>query len=92
MVQAIQVYRTSDNEVFESEQEAARHEASIQHKAKIEDFVNRHFPIPEPELVVNEDGTPKLNEKGEQEKKKAKQNAGRGPARKAIELWLAENA
>lgn len=91
MVQAIQVYRTSDNEVFESEQEAARHEASIQHKTKIEDFVNRHFPIPAPELVVNEDGTPKLNEKGEQEKK-AKQNAGRGPARKAVELWLAENA
>ena len=91
MVQAIQVYRTSDNEVFESEQEAARHEASIQHKTKIEDFVNRHFPIPAPELVVNEDGTPKLNEKGEQEKK-AKQSAGRGPARKAVELWLAENA
>lgn len=91
MVQAMQVFKTSDGEVFESEQDAARHEAGIQHKAKIEDFVNRHFPIPEPELVFNEDGTPKLNEKGEQEKK-AKQNAGRGPARKAIELWLAENA
>jgi hypothetical protein len=91
MVQAMQVFKTSDGEVFESEQEAARHEASIQHKAKIEDFINRHFPIPAPELVVNEDGTPKLNEKGEQEKK-PKQNAGRGPARKALELWLAENA
>lgn len=91
MVQAMQVFKTSDGEVFESEQDAARHEAGIQHKAKIEDFINRHFPIPEPELVVNEDGSPKLNEKGEQEKK-SKQNAGRGPARKAIELWLAENA
>ena len=39
MVQAVTVFRTSDDEVFESEQEAARHEASIQHKAKIEDFV-----------------------------------------------------
>lgn len=91
MVQAMQVFKTSDGEVFESEQDAARHEAGIQHKAKIEDFINRHFPIPAQELVFNEDGTPKLNEKGEQEKK-AKQNAGRGPARKAIELWLAENA
>ena len=91
MVQAMQVFKTSDGEVFESEQDAARHEAGIQNKAKIEDFINRHFPIPAPELVVNEDGTPKLNEKGEQEKK-VKQNAGRGPARKAIELWLAENA
>lgn len=91
MVQAMQVFKTSDGEVFESEQDAARHEAGIQHKAKIEDFINRHFPIPKPELVVNEDGSPKLNEKGEQEKK-SKQNAGRGPARKAIELWLAENA
>lgn len=91
MVQAIQVFRTSDGEVFESEQEAARHEASVQHKAKIEAFIDTHFPIPAPELVFNEDGTPKLNDKGEQEKK-SKQNAGRGPARKAIELWLAENA
>lgn len=91
MVQAIQVFRTSDGEVFESEQEAARHEASVQHKTKIEAFVDAHFPIPAPELVFNEDGSPKLNEKGEQEKK-SKQNAGRGPARKAIELWLAENA
>ena len=91
MVQAMQVFKTSDGEVFESEQDAARHEAGIQHKTKIEDFINRHFPIPEPELVFNGDGTPKLNEKGEQEKK-AKQNAGRGPARKALELWLAENA
>lgn len=91
MVQAIQVFRTSDGEVFESEQEAARHEASVQHKSKIEAFIDTHFPIPAPELVFNEDGTPKLNDKGEQEKK-SKQNAGRGPARKAIELWLAENA
>lgn len=91
MVQAIQVFRTSDGEVFESEQEAARHEASVQHKAKIEAFIDTHFPIPAPELVFNEDGSPKLNDKGEQEKK-SKQNAGRGPARKAIELWLAENA
>lgn len=91
MVQAIQVFRTSDGEVFESEQEAARHEASVQHKAKIEAFIDTHFPVPAPELVFNEDGSPKLNDKGEQEKK-SKQNAGRGPARKAIELWLAENA
>lgn len=91
MVQAIQVFRTSDGEVFESEQEAARHEASVQHKAKIEAFIDTHFPIPAPELVFNEDGTPKLNDKGEQEKK-SKQNAGRGPARKAIELWISENA
>lgn len=91
MVQAIQVFRTSDGEVFESEQEAARHEASAQHKVKIEAFIDTHFPIPAPELVFNEDGSPKLNDKGEQEKK-SKQNAGRGPARKAIELWLAENA
>lgn len=91
MVQAVTVFRTSDDEVFESEQDAARHEAGIQHKAKIEAFIDTHFPIPAPELVFNEDGSPKLNDKGEQEKK-SKQNAGRGPARKAIELWLAENA
>lgn len=89
MVQAMQVFKTSDGEVFESEQDAARHEAGIQYKAKIEDFINRHFPIPAPELVVNEDGSPKLNDKGEQEKK-VKQAAGRGPARKAIELWISE--
>jgi len=46
MVQAVTVFRTSDDEVFESEQEAARHEASVQHKAKIEAFIDTHFPIP----------------------------------------------
>lgn len=91
MVQAVQVFKTTDGEVFESEHEATVHEVEIQNKARIEAFVNKHFPIPEPEVVVGEDGQPVIGEDG-QPLKKAKSNQGRGPARKAIALWIAENA
>jgi len=88
---AITLYRATDGFLFETEGEQLAHEALLENKARIDAFVDRHFPIPEPELLFNEDGSPKLNEKGEQEKK-VKQAAGRGPVRKAIALWIAENA
>lgn len=87
---AVTLYRATDGSLFETEVEQRAHDASLANKVRIDAFVDRHFPIPEPELLFNEDGSPKLNEKGEQEKK-VKQAPGRGPARKAIALWLAEN-
>lgn len=91
MVQAVQVFKTSDGEVFENEHEAAAHEAATQNKVKIEAFLNKHFPIPAPETVIGEDGQPVIGEDG-QPVKKAKSSQGRGPARKAIALWIAENS
>lgn len=91
MATAKTLYEAQDGSLFETEVEAQAHDAATTNKDKIEAFINKHFPIPEPELVFNADGSPKLNEKGEQEKK-AKQAAGRGPARKALALWIAENS
>lgn len=90
MAELKQVAVAADGTVFETLEDAQAHDALGANKERIEAFVDRYFPIPAPELVFNEDGSPKLNEKGEQEKK-AKQNAGRGPARKAISLWISEN-
>ena len=87
---AVTLYRAEDGTLFETEAEQLAHDAQCKHKEAIESFVDRHFPIPAPEAVLNDDGTPKLDEKGEPVVK-AKQNAGRGPARKAIALWLSEN-
>lgn len=90
MVQAVQMYQTSDGTFFEDSQEAAIHESSLKNKAIIEAFVDKHFPIPAPVAVTNEDGSPKLDDEGKQVFEK-KQNNNRGPARKAISLWLLEN-
>jgi len=91
MAELKQVAIAADGTVFETLEDANAHDAFCANKAQIEAFVNRHFPVPEAELVFNEDGSPKLNEKGEQEKK-TKQNSNRGPARKTLSLWLAEQA
>lgn len=90
MAELKQVAIAADGSVFDTLEEAQGYDALCANKERIEAFVDRHFPIPEPKLVFNEDGSPKLNAAGEQEKK-AKQNGGRGPARKAISLWIAEN-
>lgn len=90
MALAKTVYVANDQTVFDTAEDAQAHDSFMAHKAVIEAFVDRHFPIPEPELVFNEDGTPKLNEKGEQEKK-VKQNGNRGPARRTLSLWLADH-
>lgn len=82
MVQAVQLFRTSDGTVFESETEARAHESLLVNKERIEAFINRHFPIPEAEVTFDENGN---------EVKKVKSNQSRGPARKALSLWLAEN-
>jgi len=79
MVDAVQVYRTSDGEMFQDQTEAQAHEAEVQNKVAIDTFIDKHFPIPA--AVTAPDGTVTK-----------KQNAGRGPARKAITLWLAEQA
>lgn len=90
MVQEVPMYRTSDGTVFESNDDAVVHESGLKNKVAIDTFIDKHFPIPAPELMTNEDGSPKLDAKGVQEKK-PKQNNGRGPARRALSLWLAEN-
>lgn len=74
MVQALQVFRTTDGEVFEDELLAQQHQAGIDNKEAIDAFVDKHFPH-------------KVDEEG-----KKKQNNARGYARKAVELWLAEQA
>jgi hypothetical protein len=88
---AVTLYRSVDGSLFETESEQLAYDAQHANKEAIDAFVDRHFPIPEPELLFNEDGSPKLNDKGEQEKK-VKQNAARGPVRRALALWIAENA
>lgn len=87
---AVTLYRAQDGSLFETESEQQAYDAQCQHKEAIESFIDRHFPIPAPEAVLNDDGTPKLDENGKPVTK-AKQNAGRGPARKAVSLWLAEH-
>lgn len=90
MVQAVQFFQTSDGNVFESQSEAVQHESILKNKVAIETFLDVHFPIPAPVPAVNEDGTPKLGEDGKPEMVR-KQNNGRGYARRAIALWLAQN-
>lgn len=85
------VYVANDGTLFGEESEALAHDAMTANKAKIDDFIDRHFPIPAPEAVLNDDGSPKLDNDGKPVLK-SKQNGGRGPARKAISLWLAENS
>lgn len=81
-VQEVQLYRTSDGAVFEDQAEAQEHQTYVSNKLAIDAFIDKHFPIPAPEVTIV-DG---------KEVKKSKQNAGRGPARKALSLWLAEQA
>lgn len=90
MVQAIEVFKTTDGEVFDDRAKAEQHQAGIDNKVKIDEFIDRHFPANEPEEVKNEDGSVQM--KDGKPVLKAKPNNARGPARKAILAWLAENA
>jgi hypothetical protein len=47
MVTTVQVYRASDGEVFGDEAAALLHESGLKNKAKIDTFLNKHYPAPE---------------------------------------------
>lgn len=81
---AVTLYRAQDGSLFETEAEQRAHDASIANKAAIDNFLDRHFPIPAAETVIDP-------ETGNQTKK-YRQASGRGAARKAISLWLSENS
>lgn len=46
MVTTVQIYKTSDGKKFEDANLAAAHEASLKHKASIENFLDKHYPQP----------------------------------------------
>ena len=89
MVQAIQVFKTTDGEVFPEEALALQHQAEIDNQAEIDAFIDKHFPIGDLEPVLNEDKTPKM--KDGNPVMRHKPNNARGPARKAVLAWLAEH-
>lgn len=89
-IEQLAVFKTSDGQVFDNAEAAQAHEASLEHAAAIEAFLDKHFPKPEKKQevkdgvpVTNEDGTPKMVQP---------QAQGRTYARKAVTLWLAEAA
>lgn len=75
MVTPVQVFRTTDGEVFADEAEALTHEASIQHKARIDAFLDKHYPLP---TGVDENGKAK------------KSGPTRAIAAKAVTAWIAD--
>lgn len=47
MATVVTLYKSQDNKVFESEAEANAHDAMLAHKAVIDAFVAKHFPVKE---------------------------------------------
>lgn len=75
MVTPVQVFRTTDGEVFASESEALTHESAIANKARIDAFLDKHYPLP---TEVGEDGKVK------------KAGPTRSIAGRAIATWLGD--
>jgi hypothetical protein len=87
---AVTLYRAADGELFETEAEQLAYDASLSNKKEIEDFVNRHFPIPAPAPVLDSEGNPTFDEAGKPVTK-ARTNNARGPVAKAIAMWISEH-
>jgi hypothetical protein len=85
------VFVAADGTMFETEIEAQAHDSANTNKTRIDEFVDRHFPLPAPVAETDDAGNPVLNEDGTP-KLKPRSNNARGPVRRALALWLAENA